>query len=133
VILFCLLVIALACIVVGVVTAAGPWFIGSLVASALAGIMLWQERNRTRREAAGATPRDPAPGPPAGSPAGTADDAPAEPLAADEVWVVDGRPRYHLQGCATIAGQPAEQISLAQAKQDGFIACSLCAPTTAVK
>jgi hypothetical protein len=128
VILFCLLVIALVCIVVGVVTATAPWFIGSLVASALAGIMLWQERNRTRREAH-TTPPDRS----AGAPAGSADDVPADPLAADQVWVVDGRPRYHLEGCATIAGQPAEQISLAQAKQDGFIPCSLCAPTTAVR
>jgi hypothetical protein len=127
VILFCLLVIALVCIVVGVVTAAGPWFIGSLVASALAGFMLWQERNRTHRRATGATPPDPPAAPPA-----AADNASVDPLPADEVWVVDGRPRYHLEGCATIAGQPAEQITLAQAKQDGFIPCSLCAPTTAV-
>jgi hypothetical protein len=129
VILFLLLVIALVCIIVGVVTAAGPWFIGSLVASALAGFMLWHERNRTDRRPAAAPGPQPGAGAPPDPPAGGADRA----LAADEVWVVDGRPRYHLEGCATIAGQPAEQITLEQAKQDGFIPCSLCAPTTAVK
>jgi hypothetical protein len=121
-------VVALVCIIVGVVTAAGPWFIGSLVASALAGFMLWQERNRTHRQASVTTPSDS----PSAPPADSTDDAAPDRVAADEVWVVDGRPRYHLEGCATIAGQPAEQITLAQAKQDGFIPCSLCAPTAAV-
>ena len=126
-ILFGLLVIAFVCIIVGVITAAGPWFIGSLVASALAGIILWQRRSHTGGRNSGTPPTAGA-----DSPSDTATDALVESLATEDVWVVDGRPRYHLSGCATIAGQQAEQIPLAQAKQDGFIPCSLCAPSAAV-
>jgi hypothetical protein len=68
--------------------------------------------------------------------AGAADAAdgpipPAAPRAgapADEVWVIDGRPRYHLAGCAIIEGQDAEPIPFEQATEDGFMACSLCEP-----
>ena len=109
-ILLGLLVVALVCIVIGVVTAAGPWFVASLVTSAVAGFLLWHRRNRVGEKSA---------------PAGETD--------AGQVWVVDGRPRYHASGCAIIAGQPAEQVSLAQAQQDGFIPCSLCAPSAAVR
>jgi hypothetical protein len=117
-----LLVAALVCIVVGIATASGPWFVASLVASAAAGFLLWQRRNtlgaraRSEPDARADTGRDTDPGADAANPA------------PDQVWVVDGRPRYHLAGCATVAGLPAEPISLAQAKQDGFIPCSLCAP-----
>jgi hypothetical protein len=128
VILFALLVIALVCIIVGVITAAGPWFIGSLVASALAGIILWQRRSHHPGAKSSGTP--PTAG--ADTPSDATTDASADSLATEDVWVVDGRPRYHLSGCATIAGQRAEQIPLAQAKQDGFIPCSLCAPSAAV-
>lgn len=126
-ILFGLLVIALVCIIVGVITAAGPWFIGSLVASALAGIILWQQRSHTGGKSSGTPPTADADTQP-----DTSTDPSAESHATEDVWVVDGRPRYHLSGCATIAGQQAEQIPLAQAEQDGFIPCSLCAPSAAV-
>jgi hypothetical protein len=45
-----------------------------------------------------------------------------------DVWVIDGRPRYHLQTCAIIKGQDAEPIPWEQATEDGFMPCSLCEP-----
>jgi hypothetical protein len=50
------------------------------------------------------------------------------PAAEHEVWVIDGRPRYHLEGCAIIKGQPAEPVPWDQATSDGFMPCSLCEP-----
>jgi len=83
---------------------------------------------------------------------GGADDAAADEAAADEaagppideppaadtlplldrhgqarVWVIDGRPRYHLAECAQLDGS-AEPISLAQAVEDGFTPCANCDP-----
>jgi hypothetical protein len=52
----------------------------------------------------------------------------AEPAATDQVWVVDGRPRYHLETCMIIQDQDAEPIPLAQATEDGFMPCSMCEP-----
>src|SRR4029077_13010651 len=47
---------------------------------------------------------------------------------ADGVWVVDGRPRYHVADCMIIKDQDAEEIPLEQAAEDGFIPCSMCEP-----
>jgi hypothetical protein len=47
---------------------------------------------------------------------------------AGEVWVIDGRPRFHLASCAIIQGQDAEPIPFDQATEDGFMPCSLCEP-----
>ena len=58
-------------------------------------------------------------------------DAPTEVLpvvAADDVWVVDGRPNYHLAGCTLLAGATAEPIPRSQALEDGFIGCGVCDP-----
>jgi hypothetical protein len=55
----------------------------------------------------------------------------AEPAVAandGDVWVIDGRPRYHLATCAIIQGQDAEPIPFDQATEDGFMPCSLCEP-----
>ena len=46
----------------------------------------------------------------------------------DDVWVIDGRPRYHLGNCPIIQGQDAEPIPFDQAVEDGFMPCSLCEP-----
>lgn len=56
--------------------------------------------------------------------------APAD-AAGGDVWVIDGRPRYHLGSCPIIQGQDAEPIPLDQAVEDGFMPCSLCEPTLA--
>lgn len=54
---------------------------------------------------------------------------PAIPAAeAGDVWVIDGRPRYHLGSCPIIQGQDAEPIPFDQAVEDGFMPCSLCEP-----
>ncbi len=44
------------------------------------------------------------------------------------VWVVDGQPDYHEQGCTKIEGADSESIPLAQAVEDGFRECSACTP-----
>jgi hypothetical protein len=43
-----------------------------------------------------------------------------------QVWVVDGRPRYHTRDCLIIKGQKATGVTYDQAIEDGFLACSLC-------
>ncbi|HEU5268668.1 MAG TPA: hypothetical protein VFU36_02005 [Jatrophihabitans sp.] len=64
--------------------------------------------------------------------------APGEPAAAStmppldrhgraRVWVIDGRPRYHLVECRHLDGT-AEPISLNQAVEDGFTPCADCDP-----
>jgi hypothetical protein len=70
----------------------------------------------------------------------TSADASAQPAAAvgpadananghsGEVWVVDGRPRYHRSECMIIKGQDAEPVPFDQATEDGFMPCSLCEP-----
>jgi hypothetical protein len=71
----------------------------------------------------------PACGRPESAPAPPEPDAttvPADPLA--EVWVVPGRPRYHLAGCMIIGEQGAVARSLAGAREEGFRPCSLCDP-----
>src|SRR4051812_8512692 len=57
-----LLLVALLCIVLGMVFASGPWFIGSLVASGLAAFLLWRQREDISRR--GGSTNDPAPTPP---------------------------------------------------------------------
>ncbi len=53
---------------------------------------------------------------------------PATAPSLGEVWVVPGRPRYHLQGCMIIGDQEAVALPLEQAVDDGFKPCSLCEP-----
>ena len=79
----------------------------------------------------GAAPADAKAATPA--PAAEPEPAPAPepappPKAPETVWVVDGRPRYHLAECMIIKDQDAEEVPFAQAKEDGFMACSMCEP-----
>jgi hypothetical protein len=46
----------------------------------------------------------------------------------DEVVVVDGRPRYHLVGCAHLAGREFEGLPVSEAAELGFTPCARCAP-----
>lgn len=46
----------------------------------------------------------------------------------DEVLVVDGRPRYHLAGCATLAGADPMPLAVSAARRGGFTPCSVCSP-----
>ncbi|HEY2042465.1 MAG TPA: hypothetical protein VGH11_07280 [Jatrophihabitans sp.] len=50
----------------------------------------------------------------------------------EPVWVIDGRPRYHRWACEFAAEHDVESIPLSQAVADGFTACSLCDPDTAL-
>ena len=47
---------------------------------------------------------------------------------ADEVIVVDGRPRYHLADCGTLAGRQGVPLPLSAARRTGFTPCSVCRP-----
>jgi hypothetical protein len=146
-----LLLIALICLVLGLILQSAVWLVASLIATGGAGYLLYKLRDVI------ATPKKPRQVLPSEQPddvakaavaarteaspqdaADTADDdapAPLDTRAAaiaadgvDEVWVIDGRPRYHLGDCAIIKGQDAEPIPYEQATDDGFMPCSLCVP-----
>jgi hypothetical protein len=46
----------------------------------------------------------------------------------DEVLVIDEHPRYHVAGCAHLAGRPTIPLPLDEARADGFTPCAICAP-----
>ncbi|MDG4805301.1 hypothetical protein O7634_00830 [Micromonospora sp. WMMD1120] len=50
----------------------------------------------------------------------------------DDVEVVDGRPRYHLDTCPHLVGRQPETLPVAEAVELGFTPCALCAPATAL-
>jgi hypothetical protein len=58
--------------------------------------------------------------------------APLNEKGSEHVWVIDGRPRYHLSSCGFLVGQRSEPIPLQQAVEDGFSPCSQCDPDTAL-
>jgi len=45
-----------------------------------------------------------------------------------EVLVVDGRPRYHLEGCLHLLGREADPVPVAEAAEWGFTPCGVCRP-----
>ena len=47
---------------------------------------------------------------------------------ADEVLVVDEHPRYHVAGCAHLAGRETFPLPLDEARTDGFTPCGVCRP-----
>jgi hypothetical protein len=105
------LVAALACLCVGLLLSSTPWLAASVAASVVAGVLIHRHRAALRT-------------------AGAPDSA--QPSATDDpdVWVIDGRPRYHRRTCEIIDGHGAEAIPRSQANEDGFIPCSLCQPET---
>ncbi|AVT39341.1 hypothetical protein [Plantactinospora sp. BB1] len=50
----------------------------------------------------------------------------------DDVYVVDGRPRYHLADCAHLAGRESEPLPVSEAVELGFTPCGHCEPATAL-
>lgn len=46
----------------------------------------------------------------------------------DEVLVIDGRPRYHLEGCVHLRGRQFEPLPVSEAVELGFTPCSRCEP-----
>lgn len=47
---------------------------------------------------------------------------------ADEVRVLDERPRYHLTACSWLAGRPTLGLPVQEARQLGFTPCGHCRP-----
>ena len=47
---------------------------------------------------------------------------------ADEVLVVDERPRYHLPSCRWLSGRPTIPIPVGESRQLGFTPCAYCSP-----
>jgi hypothetical protein len=144
-----LLLIALVCLALGLKLPSSAWLIASLIATGGAGVLLGRARAIIKQQTAIGARTVTEPGPDAtvepDEAAATADAvssaaeaAPSMPVrqlgsvpAPDEVWVIDGRPRYHLGDCAIIQGQDAEPIPFEQATEDGFMPCSLCEPQMA--
>ncbi|MFY1672217.1 hypothetical protein ACN27G_19985 [Plantactinospora sp. WMMB334] len=50
----------------------------------------------------------------------------------EDVYVVDGRPRYHLADCAHLAGRESEPLPVSEAVELGFTPCGRCEPDTAL-
>ncbi|GAA3976705.1 hypothetical protein GCM10023085_68870 [Actinomadura viridis] len=48
------------------------------------------------------------------------------------VFVVRGRKRYHLDTCRQLAGRDREELTYAEAKEEGFSPCTACMPDTAL-
>jgi hypothetical protein len=141
-----LLIAALVCLCIGLLLSSTAWLIGSLAASVIAGLLIYRHRDAFAISRPPRTPRKASPRTASASSTAAAaaervaakhasavdePERPAEP-APDrrdpDVWVVDGRPRYHREGCQIIDEQSAETIPLSQASEDGFIPCSLCEP-----
>ncbi|MGH3734865.1 MAG: hypothetical protein ACRDT6_04475 [Micromonosporaceae bacterium] len=49
-----------------------------------------------------------------------------------DVFVIDGRPRYHVAGCVHLLGREHEPIPVDEAVELGFSPCSLCEPDTMI-
>ncbi|MEV0681353.1 hypothetical protein AB0I60_33020 [Actinosynnema sp. NPDC050436] len=47
---------------------------------------------------------------------------------ADEVRVLDERPRYHLAACAWLGGRASLGLPVSEARQLGFTPCAACGP-----
>jgi hypothetical protein len=47
---------------------------------------------------------------------------------ADEVQVIDERPRYHMPACGWVYGRPAIRVPVGEARQLGFTPCAHCCP-----
>ncbi|GGM86766.1 hypothetical protein ACFFX1_49065 [Dactylosporangium sucinum] len=69
---------------------------------------------------------DPADEPPV-QPSSAADVARVATLQTD-VFVIDGRPRYHVQGCPHLLGREHEPLPAHEAVELGFTPCSVCTP-----
>ena len=48
------------------------------------------------------------------------------------VLVVEGRPRYHVEGCRYLSGKSAEAVDVLDAREEGFSPCGVCKPDDAL-
>jgi hypothetical protein len=121
-----LLVVALALLVLGLIDASSALIVASIVASLLAVALLVRVRRGRSGTAVTVPAADPTPAHGEADPPAT-DTAP--PLTGQhQVWVIDGRPRYHLAGCDFLLGRSGQPIPLSQAVEDGFTPCARCDP-----
>jgi hypothetical protein len=44
------------------------------------------------------------------------------------VLVVEGRPRYHVDGCRYLSGKDVEEVDVLDARDEGFTPCGVCKP-----
>jgi hypothetical protein len=49
-----------------------------------------------------------------------------------DVLVIDGRPRYHLDGCVHLLGRDSEPLPVSEAVELGFSPCGRCEPDSAL-
>jgi hypothetical protein len=56
----------------------------------------------------------------------------AAPAVSGRVLVVTGRPRYHVAGCRYLTGKEAEEVAVAEAREEGYTACGVCKPDEAL-
>ena len=61
-----------------------------------------------------------------------ADSAAEEPAVGGTVLVVEGRPRYHVDGCRYLTGKSAESVEVDEARDEGFTPCGVCKPDDAL-
>jgi hypothetical protein len=133
IVLLGLLLVALACLVVGLLLANAIWLVGSLVISGLAGYLLWRQRERGAARA-GDHKNQAAPKTTATARALVTGKAFATSPRANpdqKVWVIDGQPAFHDRECAAIQNLEAQQIPHGQALEDGFAECTVCKPVAA--
>jgi hypothetical protein len=130
-----LLVVALGFLISGIVASNPVLVVGSIVTSAVVALLIIRERRRrvtSTARAAVQSAAEPHATVSADEPAAALTTAPTDRRPEAPVWVVDGRPRYHLSTCASLANRDTEIVPLSQAVQDGFTPCALCDPDTAL-
>ena len=49
------------------------------------------------------------------------------------VFIVDGRPRYHVEGCRYLANKESEALDVLDAREEGFTPCGVCRPDEALE
>lgn len=135
----------------GLVTASIALEVGAIGAALLSGVALYfgvrqrrpapapDEEATTEPSWRSASRRGESNPPPATQPEPPADEEPDEEagspadaaqLAArtDNVLVVDGRPRYHLAGCPSLAQSEIVLFPVGEARSAGFTPCARCRP-----
>ncbi len=148
-----LVLAALGLLIAALSTATTLWAWLSIVISVAGAAILFLDWLRTRRAKPAAAVAEPASvdspdsaDSPEALPDAPSDDEPAEEQTdaadllmvadlADEVRVVDERPRYHLSRCTWLLGRPTLPLPISEARQLGFTPCAVCTPdaTTAAR
>ena len=150
-----LVLLGLGFFVAGILTGVTWLYWACVAACVMAAVLLFATHRRMATSAPSSAPTTPIP--PSASASGTAPaaetpsgavpsgvaptapvaghgsrDAPADlgepPVEEVEVLVVDEHPRYHLAGCAHLAGRTAIPLPLDEARTDGFTPCGVCRP-----